>query len=154
MERFDDADKAYYQHRKQSRKDENGLPWKLIIMELTCGYGVRPLNAVVSGLFLAFILFPIIYMLLGMSFFSALECSCVTFITGYNHEIAKNNNFTNSHGWHRKIVELLPYDFLNKKLSWLTHAGLIKFTLISEGLLGWLILALFLVTLANVMIRP
>jgi len=154
-ELFDDADKAYYQYRKQSRRDENGFSWLLsIIMELTCGYGVKPLNAVGSGLFLAIILFPIIYMRLGMSFFSALECSCVTFITGYNHEIVKNNKFTNSYRLPKRIVERLPYDFINKKLSWLTHVRLVKFALIFEGLLGWLILALFLVTLANVMIRP
>ncbi|TFH44456.1 MAG: hypothetical protein E4G94_03815 [ANME-2 cluster archaeon] len=140
-ESYDDADKAYYQYRKQNRKDENGFSWLLnIIMELSCGYGVRPLYAVGFGLFFVFGLFPLIYVLLGMSVFSAIECSCITFITGYNHEIAKSTHFTNNYGCHRKII--LSYGFRNKNLSWGTHARLVKLALISKRLFGWLILPL------------
>ena len=136
-EQFDDADKAYYQYRVQSRKDENGLSWVLsVIMDQTCGYGVRPFNAVFSS-GLTILVFTIIYCRKNgisrlkendgdedqsVSPWDALYFSMVTFTTvGYGDWYPKDR--------YRKFVMI-------------------------EGLLGWLILALFIVTLANVMIRP
>ena len=136
-ESFDDAERAYYQYRKQSRKNENWPSWVLsIIMDLTCGYGVKPFNAVFFG-GLTILGFTFIYWRKNgisrlkendrdkdqsVTFWDALYFSSVTFTTvGYGDWYPKDR--------YRKFVMI-------------------------EGLLGWLILALFLVTLANVVIRP
>jgi len=136
-ELFDDADKAYYQYRKESRKDENWLSWGLsLIMDITCGYGVKPFKALIVG-GLTILVFTLIYWRKNgisrlkenggdedqnVSRWDALYFSVVTFTTvGYGDWYPKDR--------YRKFVMI-------------------------EGLLGWLILALFLVTLANVMIRP
>ena len=137
MERFDDADKAYYQYRTQSRKDENWLSWGLsLIMDITCGYGVKPFKALIVG-GLTILVFTLIYWRKNgisrlkenggdedqnVSCWDALYFSMFTFTTiGYGDWYPKDR--------FRKYVVI-------------------------EGLLGWLILALFLVTSANVMIRP
>ena len=142
IERFDDADDAYYEYREQKRKTEGGL-WDYLIWVIS-GYGVKPLRPIGIGLAIIMV-FPLIYWL-GMSKSAALECSGVAFISGYNRDFVNNEFFTRYPSLETKI------GILSRGI--LTGKRLIKFFMFSESLLGWLVLGLFIVTLANVMIRP
>ncbi len=177
IERFDDADEVYYEYQDYKRKSNGGL-WDYLTWIL-CGYGVKPLRTIIVGLFIMLIIFPIIYLLLGMSVFSAIECSFVVFFKGYDPEFARNDLSGSS-----KLINLIQhmkiwisakkwpnrYNLnLKKRLNWdligkfyinligllnINRKILIKFFMIIETFFGWLILALFIVTLVNVMIRP
>lgn len=169
VEQFTDADTVYYEYWELKRKNEGGL-WNYLSW-ITCGYGVRPFRTLVLGLFLMLVLFPIIYWIIGMSLSNAFEYSCITFINGYNPNfssdeltsiIQRMKKYIRIPNWkyeyYKNLKKLLNHDFIVnfylifKKLF--NPKKVVKYLMISETLLGWLILALFLVTLANVMIRP
>ena len=142
IEQFDDADDVYYEYQEQKRKNEGGLEDSLFW--IVSGYGVKPLRPIGIGLAIIMV-FPLIY-LFGMSKSAALECSGIAFLSGYNHDFINNNFFTRFPSLETKIG-IISRGVLNGK-------RLIKFFMFSESLLGWLVLGLFIVTLANVMIRP
>jgi hypothetical protein len=169
VEQFTDADKVYYEYWEQKRKNEGDL-WNYLSW-ITCGYGVRPFHTLVVGLFLMLVLFPVIYWMIGMSLSNAFEYSCITFINGYNTNFTSDEltsviqrlekyiripNWTSE--YYKNLKKLLNRDFvvnfhlIFKKLF--IPKNVVKYFMMLETLLGWLILALFLVTLANVMIRP
>jgi len=136
-EQFEDANRVYYIYRKDSQSDKSISLSKLgdIIMWISCGYGVKPGNAIVLSFFTVSI-FALFYWKgngikylkwpdendnIGMSFLDAFYFSVVTFTTiGYGD-------------WY--------------------PTGKYRLFVMLEGILGWLLLALFLVTLTNIMIK-
>lgn len=142
QELYNDADDVYYEYREHKRKNGGEL-WDYIVWGI-CGYGVKPLRPIGIGLAIIMV-FSLIYWLC-MSKSAALECSGVAFISGYNRDFVNNEFFTRFPSLETKI------SIISRGL--LTGKRLIKFFMFSESLLGWLVLGLFIVTLANVMIRP
>lgn len=135
--RYEDADNIYYNYRKNNQNEKdwtNPTKWTDILVQLICGYGLRPFNVLYFGGFLI-LLFSIIYFKgQGISklsdkteqksrvlFWDALYFSISTFTT-------------------LGSVDWYPED---KYRKWVTF----------EGLLGWVMLGIFMATLTNVIIR-
>jgi hypothetical protein len=156
LEWFDDADDCYFQYRKKSQAEKKlfarkaGVPavnWSKILDYLawiSCGYGVRP-NYTIYLSILLIILFAGLYW------------------TG-NSIVVEHINST-AVGPH-----LAPADEM-QSLSFVDHlyfsamiftartqvkwfpAGIYRYLATIESILGWLLMALFLVTLGRIMIR-
>jgi len=165
LEQFDDADNAYYRNKQMSQAKKSGTSWLVDeIVKLTIGYGVRPFNAIICGILIV-LGFSLIYMILGMSYFDAIESSWITFVMGYNREMVESDEFTKGHEDSYRILMrwLIPafhnqklcevFSILKRWLGWLTRSNEAKIYMIIEGLMGWIILSLFIVTLTNVIIR-
>jgi uncharacterized protein YjbI with pentapeptide repeats len=126
-----DANDCYYDYRSLSRAGkEMGISRFLdTIAWISCGYGVRPHYALILGLCII-IIFAII------------------FWAGHGHEDLKMVM-----GW-PSIITALYYSVIaftanGKGLQW---SGRYKYLGVIEGILGWLVMALFLVTLGRIMI--
>ncbi len=124
MEQFDDADNAYYQYRRQSQANKNGFSW--ITDEIWRIICGYGVRPINTILFGALIIlvFSLIYYLGGSV---SIEGAVYFSIVSFIS--------AQSRDW-------FPED-RNRKIAHVT-----------ERLLGWLVLSLFLVTLAKVMIRP
>ena len=140
-EQFVDADAAYIKYKQVSEADKN---WSFSethsklgdrIMELYCGYGVRPWNA------------------LGWGIVIISGCSFVYWTGGGIRRLKENdgadNRVTFCDAFYFSRVTFTTVGFGD----WYP-VGRYRILVIIEGLLGRLTLALFLVTLANVTIRP
>jgi hypothetical protein len=136
LEQFDDADAAYFQYRRLSQANKEWSFSKLgdIFMWVSCGYGVKPHYTIGLGLVLI-LLFALIYWL-GNG------------IRRLKDE-DKDNRVSLGDAFYFSMVTFTTVGYGD----WYPTDKYRKFVMI-EGLLGWLTLALFLVTLASVMIRP
>ena len=143
MEQFEDADDAYYQYRRLSQANKKLSFSKLrdVVAWVTCGYGVEPGYAVAWAVAIILIFTPIYGWRGGIRRLKE------------NDEVAEQDvSFWKALGnaFYFSVVtfttigsgDLDPADRYRKA------------AVVIEGLFGWLILALFIVTLANVMIRP
>jgi hypothetical protein len=129
--RSDDANDCYYDYRSKSRANKGmGLSKFLdTVAWLSCGYGVRPHYALLLGL--------------GIIIFFA-----ILFWLGSGHEELKKIK-----GWPSILVALyysaLAFTANAKGLQW---SGRYRYLGMIEGIMGWLVMALFLVTLGRIMI--
>ena len=135
IEQFEDADAAYYQYRRLSQANKKWSFSKLgdVFIWVTCGYGVKPHYTIGLALVLI-LLFALIYWRGGgIMRLKEGDDSRVSFWDAFYFSVV---TFTTvGYGdWY--------------PVKWCRTVVMV------EGLFGWLTLALFLVTLANVMIRP
>ncbi len=139
LEQFEDADNAYYQYRRLSQADKEWSHSKLedIFMWFTCGYGVRPWRAAVWAVAIILIFTPIYHWRGGIKRLKENNEDCKQDVSFYDALYFSMTTFTT-----------IGYGDWYPKDHYRMAAVMI------EGLVGWLLLALFLVTLANVMIRP
>jgi len=126
-----DANDCYYDYRSLNRANkEMGLSKFLdTVAWLSCGYGVRPHYALILGLCIIIIF-------------------ALVFWRGHGHEDLKSIEGLPS------IVTAVYYSAIaftanTKGLQW---SGRYKYLGMIEGILGWLVMALFLVTLGRIMI--
>lgn len=138
MEQFEDADNAYYQYRRVSQRNNNiGFSWLGdVITWITCGYGVRPFNSILFGGLLIFLFSIIYYYGDGISRLKEKE----------------DDDAQKVSMWDALYFSMVTFTTIGYG-DWYPKNRFYKYVVI-EGLVGWLTLALFLVTLANVMIRP
>ncbi|NQE06547.1 hypothetical protein C5S32_11820 [ANME-1 cluster archaeon GoMg1] len=137
MEQFEDADDAYYQYRRLSQANKKWSFSKLgdIFMWVTCGYGVRPQYTIICGVVLILV-FALIYRL-GNGIMRLKESDGDSIRVSF---------------WDAFYFSMVTFTTVGYG-DWYPVDRYRKFVMV-EGLVGWLTLALFLVTLANVMIRP
>ena len=137
MEQFDDADDAYFQYRRLSQANKGVSFSKLgdIFMWVTCGYGVEPHYTIICGLVIILV-FAIIYWLGGG-------------IRRLKEKEGDDNRVSFLDAFYFSMVTFTTVGFGD----WYP-VDRYRMAVMIEGLVGWLTLALFLVTLANVMIRP
>ncbi len=138
-----DEDDCYYQYR---RLDQAGNPWgwsKLldIVAWLTCGYGVRPGYAVVWSI-LTILFFAIAFWLGDGIRRSAKPLRGEAEIDTLPEKASLRNTMFFST---MVFLSQGPIDFL--------PVGRHRYYVIIEGIIGWLLTALFLVTLGRIMIR-
>ena len=138
MEQFKDADDAYYQYRRLSQADKKWSFSKLgdIFMWLSCGYGVKPQYTIILAVVMILI-FTIIYWL----------GNGIRRLKESDEDDTEDVSFCDAFYFSVVTFTTVGYG------DWYPKDRYRKFVMI-EGLVGWLTLALFLVTLANVMIRP
>jgi len=141
---FEDADDCYYQYRreKQAMRGWSERAKYLDTLALfSCGYGVRPLNTLKVSVILILIFGGI------FKIFNVLQVSpSHQIITFFLQDQEKPS-----------LIESLYFSMLVFLHAWphpkLRPSGRWKYLVLLEDILGWLLLALFLVTLGNVMIR-
>ena len=139
MEQFKDADDAYYQYRRQSQENKKWSLSKLSdrFMQLSCGYGVKPWRTAAWAVAIVLIFTPFYFWRGGIKRLKENNEDEKQDVSLYDAFYFSMTTFTTlGYG------DLYPAD----------RYRMVAVTI--EGLVGWLILALFLVTLANVMIRP
>ncbi|OPY46126.1 MAG: hypothetical protein A4E46_01018 [Methanosaeta sp. PtaU1.Bin016] len=138
-----DEDDCYYQYRRLNQEHKS-LGWSKAIdalAHLSCGYGVRPSYAVAWSL-LTILIFAMVFWLGDGIRRSAqpLQGPAETYALP-EHVTFRNAIFFST----MIFLSQGPIDFL--------PVGRHRYYVILEGILGWLLLALFLVTLGKVMIR-
>ncbi len=135
LEQFEDEDDCYYQYRKEKQARNTKAFPKLIdqLAWLSCGYGVRPSHTMLLSLALI-ILFTAIYW--GGD---ALQPSATT---DPQSIINLNDAFYFSSMW-----------FLGRAPQNISIIEGFEFLTVIETLAGWLLMALFLVTMSKVMLR-
>jgi hypothetical protein len=139
MEQFKDADDAYYQYRRQSQANKEWSFSKLsdIFMWLSCGYGVKPWRTAAWAVAIVLIFTPFYFWRGG-----------IKRLKENNEDEKQDVSLYDAFYFSMTTFTTLGYGDLYPADRYRMAAVVI------EGLVGWLILALFLVTLANVMIRP
>jgi len=153
---YDDADNAHFHHRVTKRNTSYSYfnpRWYLefIFLDLTCGYGVKPFRAI------------------GVALFIILVCAAFYYRGGAIRQLRPDDNHDlKRRGRGRRIVDALYFsantfttvgygDWYPTEQPifslWKIRLGSVRVLAMIEGLSGWFVLALFLVTLARVWIR-
>jgi uncharacterized protein YjbI with pentapeptide repeats len=139
----DDEDSCYYDYRRLDQASK-GLGWSKAIdmlAWLSCGYGVRPGYAMVWAV-LAILIFALTYWVGNGIRRSAKPLQGLSEVDPVPERVTiKNALFFST----MIFLSRGPIDFL--------PVGRYRYCVILEGILGWLLLALFLVTLGRIMIR-
>ncbi len=157
--RYDDSDVIYYNYRKKCQAEKKWYEiskWTDFITWLTCGYGVRPLHTLYLGGTLI-ILFSIIYA----------KGPVISLDTISNKKIPLRFYFqgpgilmrTESHDSQPQKVSFRDALYFSVNTfttvghaNWYPKENFKKWATL-EGLLGWIILGIFMATLTAVMIR-
>ena len=139
MEQFKDADDATYQYRRLSQANKEWSFSKLgdVFMWLSCGYGVKPWRTAAWAVAIVLIFTPFYFWRGG-----------IKRLKEKNEDEKQDVSLCDAFYFSMTTFTTLGYGDLYPADRYRMVAVMI------EGLVGWLILALFLVTLANVMIRP
>ena len=141
MEQFEDADAAYYQYRQLSQANKKWSFSKLmdVVAGASCGYGVKPERALMLS-FVLIMVFTFVYWL-GDGIRRLKENN------GDKNRVSRWAAFYNAFYFSVVTFTTVGYG------DWYPEDRY-RIVVMIEGVLGWLLLALFIVTLANVMIRP
>ncbi len=137
LEQFEDADVSYYQYRKENPKNNENLISYLFdkIQRYTCGYGVKP-SYTIGVSVVMIVVFAIVYWQ-GNGISRSKENK-----ENDNLNVSLRDSFYFSAvAFTIGIVDLHP-------------VGRYRYLFAFERLVGWFLLALFIVTLTRVMIRP
>ncbi len=139
----EDEDSCYYQYRKLDQSQKRWGVSKAIDVAswLSCGYGVRPDYAVVWTL-LTILAFALVFW----------KGDGIRRSAKPLHEPAKQDGVPD-HVTFRNALFFSTMIFLSQGPIDFLPVGRHRYNVILEGILGWLLLALFLVTLGRVMIR-
>lgn len=141
--KFDDYNNCYYQYRwlKQSYEPMGIAKGIDILAWILCGYGVRPLRTLAFG-FMIIILFSIIYWRVKLvpRFYDAKSAD------SYKREESLISTMGDAFYFSTMM-------FVTRPPYGLHPAGRWRYLIILEYILGWLIMALFLVLMARLMIR-
>ena len=135
IEYFEDADACYYQYRRERQSMRSWLErakYVDILAWLTCGYGVRPGYT------------------LGLGFFAVLASALYYWRTGAIRRL-KGNEEESANFWDAFYFSTMTFTTVGYG-DWYPLDRHRKVVML-EGIVGWLTLSLFLVTLANVIIR-
>jgi uncharacterized protein YjbI with pentapeptide repeats len=139
---WEDSDDCYYDYRWYNQRYKP-MGWSKAIDFLawiSCGYGVRPGFALIWSL-ITIIVFAVVFWA-G----DGIRRSARPFQGGDRDPVPEKATFKNALFFSTMIfLSQGPIDFL--------PVGRHRYNVIIEGIIGWLLLALFLVTLGRVMIR-
>ena len=138
LEQFEDEDDCYFQYRKEKQARKSKLFPKLIdqLAWLSCGYGVRPSYTVLLSL-------AIILLFTGIFWGGqALQPSGLAPPEQKTASISLNDAFYFS-----------SMEFLGRSPQNISIVEGYEFLTVIETLIGWLLMALFLVTMSKVMLR-
>jgi hypothetical protein len=151
LEWFEDADDCYYCYRRKSQAGKRFYSregWKIIfnwsklldaLALISCGYGVRPRYTVFLSVFLI-ILFALLYWTGNGIVVEPLNGSHPSLDPSENLSFPDNIYFSAMVFTAKTQVKWYP-------------VGFCRYLATAESILGWLLLALFLVTLGRTMIR-
>jgi len=138
LEQFEDEDDCYYQYRKEKQaRNTKAIPRLLDrLVWLSCGYGVRPSHTVLLSI-------AIILLFTGIFWAgSALEFEALALQGHHTASISLED-----------ALYFSAMEFLGRTPQNLSVVGAYEYLTVIETLLGWLLMALFLVTLSKVMLK-
>lgn len=137
LEQFEDGDDCYYQYRKEKQARASAKMPKLLdrLAWASCGYGVRPSHTVMLAITII-ILFTGIFWL-G----NAVKFDGATLASHQTQSTLKDAFYFST------------MEFLGKSPQNLIIDGSYEYLTVTETLVGWLLMALFLVTLSKTMLR-
>lgn len=137
LEQFEDGDDCYYQYRKEKQSRASAKMPKLLdrLAWASCGYGVRPSHTVLMAITLI-ILFTCVFWLSGAVKFDG------TSLAAHQTQCSLKDAFYFS-----------TMEFLGRSPQNLIVDGSYEYLTVTETLVGWLLMALFLVTLSKTMLR-
>jgi uncharacterized protein YjbI with pentapeptide repeats len=161
QERFDDADRCYYQYRRicQSNKDFGRSKIEDVLAWLSCGYGVRP------GYTLAWSFIFIVSFGTIICAGKGLEIDSDYYAQprrNSSEPVDKNHSKTTDNikkgASEASLLDSIYFSALiffhtHQPSSWEPSKRWSLWLVLLEDIVGWLLLALFLVALANVIIR-
>jgi hypothetical protein len=138
LEQFEDEDCCYYQYRKEKQERTKRFFPKFIdsLVWLSCGYGVRPAHTVFSSISIILLFTGIFWM--G----NALELDSTAGQVQQNASVSLND-----------ALYFSSMEFLGRSPQNLNIIEGYEYLTVIETLIGWLLMALFLVTLSKVMLR-
>ena len=136
LEQFEDEDDCYYQYRKEKQARKSRLFPKLIdqLAWLSCGYGVRPSHTVILSL-------ALILLFTGI-FWGGHALQPAAAAAHGAASISINDAFYFS-----------SMEFMGRSPQNISVVEGYEFLTVIETLVGWLLMALFLVTMSKVMLR-
>ncbi len=136
LEQFEDQDNCYYQYRKEKQARHSRLFPKLIdsLAWLSCGYGVRPSHTVLLSM-------ALILLFTGI-FWGVHALQPAASVAREAASISINDAFYFS-----------SMEFLGRSPQNISIEEGYEFLTVIETLMGWLLMALFLVTMSKVMLR-
>jgi uncharacterized protein YjbI with pentapeptide repeats len=138
LEQFEDEDNCYYQYRKEKQARAKKAVPKILdrLAWISCGYGVRPSHTILLS-------FAIILLFAGIFWAgSALEFESINLQEHQTEQISLKD-----------ALYFSSMQFLGRTPQSLAVLGAYQYITVVETLLGWLLMALFLVTLSKVMLR-
>ena len=141
IEQFEEADDATYKYRRlsQANKKWSGSKLKDVVAWASCGYGVKPEYPLIWS-FILIMIFTLVYWR-GKGIKRLKEND------GDKSRVPRWAAFYNAFYFSVVTFTTVGYG------DWYPEDRY-RIVVMIEGVLGWLLLALFIVTLANVMIRP
>jgi len=141
IEQFEEADDATYKYRRlsQANKKWSGSKLKDVVAWASCGYGVKPEYPLIWA-FILIMIFTLVYWW-GKGIKRLKEND------GDKSRVPRWAAFYNAFYFSVVTFTTVGYG------DWYPEDRY-RIVVMIEGVLGWLLLALFIVTLANVMIRP
>lgn len=140
LEQFKDEDDCYYQYRKEKQARTKKLFPKVAdrLMWLACGYGVRPAHTVLSSVAIIVLFTGIFWAGNALQLESSDQSSHLSASTGVS--LGSSLYFSSM-------------EFLGRSPQNLRVLEGFEYLTVMETLMGWLLMALFLVTLSKVMLR-
>ncbi len=135
LEYFEDANDCYFQYRWKSQWRKSWLEWSKysdFLICAACGYGVRPIRPLVLGLFVVVI--------------CAIYYRWKNAIRRLKDDGRAKADFKDAFYFSMMTFTTVGYG------DWYPQDEH-RILVMIEGVVGWLLLSLFLVTLASVMIR-
>ncbi len=137
LEQYEDEDGCYYQYRKEKQARATATIPRILdrLAWISCGYGVRPSHTVLLSIAII-ILFTVIFWS-G----NALKLDGAA-LQGHQASSSLKDAFYFS-----------TMEFLGRSPQNLLIDGAYEYLTVSETLVGWLLMALFLVTLSKTMLR-
>ena len=140
LEQFEDEDDCYYQYRKEKQaRTQEAVP-KLLdrLAWLSCGYGVRPSHTILLSLAIILLFTGIFWAGNALQPESADQQSHLAAIPAYRSTMPSTS---------------AAWSFWAGAPEFEHRWRAIEFLTVIETLMGWLLMALFLVTLSKVMLR-
>ncbi|OPY50682.1 MAG: hypothetical protein A4E48_01784 [Methanosaeta sp. PtaU1.Bin060] len=138
LEQFEDEDECYYQYRKEKQARATSRVGKLVdrVAWLSCGYGVRPSHTILlsAGIILLFAAF--------LAFAHAIEHDSQPLQENQTYHISLKDAFYFS-----------SMQFLGKNPENLHIVEGYEYLTVMESLVGWILMALFLITMSKVILR-
>jgi hypothetical protein len=137
LEQFEDEDQCYYRYRREKQSRQGSRKKKLIdwLVWLSCGYGVRPSHTIILSF--AVILFFGVFYWAGNALID---------VRPPGENAIGSISFGNA-------IYFSSMEFLGRSPQNLNVLVGYEILTIVETLVGWLLMALFLVTLSKVMLR-
>ena len=137
LEQFEDGDDCYYQYRKEKQARASAKMPKLLdrMAWASCGYGVRPSHTVMLAITIIILFTGIFWLGNAVKFDSAA-------VMGHQTQCSLKDAFYFS-----------TMEFLGRSPQNLVIDGPYEYLTVVETLVGWLLMALFLVTLSKTMLR-